>query len=285
MSTPETNTDEKRWSALQLALHEQQLERSFSMFRSGRFEPILIKGWAANRSYPDDVKRFPGDIDLCVEPERYQEALAWQDANAGSLPIDLHEGFRHFDTVSYTDLFSHSQLVKLNDTDIRILSDEDHLRVLAVHWLTDGGAYKEKLKDIHYAVENRRADFDWDRCLNAAGEKRRRWVICAILLANRYFGTDISDTPVENERLPEWVVRTVEKEWANDVRLKPLKLFMKDPRGLWRQIRKRIPPNALQATITLEGDFDKKPRIYYQTISIFARIIPSIKRSTAAPKK
>lgn len=280
------NTDEKRWQILQVALHEKQLEQAFALFREAGIEPIVIKGWAAVRFYPEGSKRFPGDIDLCIAPEQYAQAYELLDKKGGSLPVDLHEGFRRLDAVTYADLFANTQLIRLGDTNIRVLADEDHLRVQCTHWLLDGGAYREKLKDIHYAVENRRADFDWERCLNAAGEKRHRWTACAILLAHKYLGTNIDGTPLTNESdLPEWLIKTVEREWADPVRLQPLKLFLKDRKGLWHQLKKRFPPNALQATIEMEGYLDVTPRIYYQLMNTVARIAPSIKRLRAASKK
>jgi hypothetical protein len=273
------NTDEIRWRVLQTALHEKQLEQAFALFRGAGIEPVLIKGWAALRFYPDEDKRYPGDLDLCVAPEDHSAAYEILKNDQSWLPVDLHKGLRHLDTVPFHELISHSKLVKLGETDIRVLRDEDHLRVLCVHWLNDGGAYREKLKDIHYAVENRERNFDWDRCLNAAGARRRRWVICAILLAHKYFGTKIDDTPAGGEKdLPLWLVGAVEKEWRDPVRLKPLELFLRDPQGFWQQLRKRMPPNALQATIEMEGDFDRLPRIYYQAIDTLARIIPSFRR-------
>lgn len=273
------NTDDTRWRLLQTALHEKQLEQAFALFRAAGIEPVLIKGWAALRFYPGEDKRYPGDIDLCVAPEDYPGAVEILKNDQGFLPVDLHKGLRHLDILPFRDLISHSKMIKLGETNIRILRDEDHLRVLCVHWLNDGGAYRNKLKDIHYAVENRAPDFDWDRCLNTAGARRRRWVICAILLAHKYFATKIDDTPIGAEKeLPLWLVKAVEKEWRSPVRLKPLELFLRDPKGLWQQLRKRMPPNALQATIEMEGEFDRMPRIYYQILDTLFRIAPSLKR-------
>jgi hypothetical protein len=279
-------TDEQRWKILQTALHEKQLEQAFALFRGADVEPVLIKGWAALRFYPADDKRYPGDIDLCVEPEKYSGAMELLKNEGGALPIDLHKGLRHLDTLPFSNLFSNSKLLKLGETGIRVLRDEDHLRILCVHWLNDGGAYKEKLKDIHYAVENRDADFDWDRCLNANGKKRRRWIACAILLANKYFGTSIEDTPLASEKeLPNWLVKAVEKEWANPVRLASMDTFLHDRKGFWQQLKKRFPPNAAQATIEMEGDFDRLPRIFYQIADMFSRVLPSIKRFRAVSAK
>ena len=74
------------------------------------------------------------------------------------------------DTVPWDNLFASSIVVDLDGSKIRVLSSEDSLRLLCVHWLIDGGGYKDKLWDIYYAVENRSADFDWDRCLNIVSE-------------------------------------------------------------------------------------------------------------------
>ncbi len=182
-------TDDKRWQVLQTALHEKQLEQAFELFRGAGLEPILIKGWAAVRHYPDSEKRVPGDIDLCVDPARFEEAFEILKNDRSALPVDLHKGLRHLDTLPYAELEARSKLVRLGASDIRVLSDEDHLRVLCVHWLNDGGAYRQKLKDIHFAVENRAEDFAWGRCLNVVSERRRRWIACAILLSHKYLGT------------------------------------------------------------------------------------------------
>jgi hypothetical protein len=184
------------------------------------------------------------------------------------------------DTVDYRQLFDRSKLIDLNGIPIRVLSEEDHLRVLCVHWLTDGGAYKDKLKDIHYAVERRGPDFDWHWSLNAAGETRKRWVSATILLSRTVYETRIEDTPLSSEEqvLPKWFIKAVKKEWSSDVRLQPIHRHLSNPQSLLKQIRKRIPPNPIQATIEMEGDFDNKPRVFYQIGNTLRRIPPMLSR-------
>ena len=275
--------DETRWLAIQTALHKEQLERVFRLLRGGGIEPLLIKGWAAVRHYPEGEGRIPGDVDICIPPGQLEKAVELIKTLEISIPVDLHLGLRHLDTLPLEKLLERSELIRVGETDIRILCDEDHLRVMAVHWLNDGGAYREKLKDIHFAVEDRAEDFDWDKCLNAVDGRRRRWIVCAILLSHKYFGTNIENTPIAEEKeLPRWLIASVEKEWANPVRLQPVTSIFSSlftgPKQLWQQFRKRVPPNPLQATIELGGDVDRYPRAMYQTADIFYRIFATRKR-------
>jgi hypothetical protein len=65
---------------------------------------------------------------------------------------------------------------------------------------------------------------------------------------------------------------------VSEVKLQPIHRFLNDPRGFFAQVRKRFPPNPIQATVELEGDFEKYPRAFYQVANIFKRTAPSISR-------
>lgn len=255
---------------------EHKLEKIWTDFAANGFEPILIKGWAAAQLYAEKHERGFSDVDLAFAPGDFARAREFASKQTFPLLVDLHRGLRHLDTVPFEVLFARSRLVKLSQTKIRLLAPEDHLRVLAVHWLNDGGAPRQRLWDIYYAVDSREEDFSWERCLGGISVKRRRWIVCAIGLAHRYLDLPIDDLPFKAElnNLPPWLIKTVEREWASGVRLMALEYCRHDRRELWRQIKKRIPPNALQATIETEGDFDSLPRIYYQTLDVFKRLAP-----------
>jgi hypothetical protein len=73
-------------------------------------------------------------------------------------------------------------------------------------------------------------------------------------------------------------MNAVEKAWASDVRLIPLQFCVGDRRKLLQQIRKRLPPNPVQATIDVEGEFDNGSRIPYQFRDFFLRASPWLRR-------
>lgn len=265
---------------LNLKVQELRLEKVWQQFTEDGFHPILIKGWATALNYPNPADRLYVDVDLVFDDEEFVRAQDYINQKTLVLAIDLHKGARHLDSLTFAELYQNSVLKPCGNTQIRVPSDEDHLRILCVHWLNDGGAYKDKLWDIYHAVNNRREDFDWDKCLNVVVEKRRKWIICAIALAHKYLELPVENLPFKKEinNIPKWVIKTVEKEWATDVRLMPLHYYLRDKKQLWKQIKKRIPPNPIQATIEVGGAFDNTPRIFYQLADIFKRLLPSWKR-------
>lgn len=272
---------QKHLLLLKYKVQEQRLEKLWLQFVDAGFNPILIKGWAAALKYPNPSERLYVDVDLVFSTEEIERAENFISQNHFDLAVDLHKGARHLDSLDFSILYENSVFQKCGQANIRILSEEDHLRVLCVHWLNDGGANKERLWDIYYAIENKRQDFNWDKCLGVVNQKRRFWIICAIGLAHKYLGLKIEEFPFKEEikKIPYWVYRTVEKEWSSEVKLIPIYNVYRDKSKLWKQIKKRFNPNPIQATIDVRGAFNTTPRIFYQVADFFVRIGMSWKRS------
>jgi hypothetical protein len=276
-----TIDDEYRWNLLRLRCYELQIVKAFEVFRARGIEPILFKGWAASRYYPAGRHRAFADIDLAVSRDDYAKGYELtHTAPLNTINIDIHRELRHLDVVLWKDLFDRSETVPIDDTFIRILSPEDHLRVLCSHWLTDGGQYRERLWDIYYAIENGPECIDWDLCLGSVPAVRRNWVLMTIAITRKYLNLDVSNLPIAHELpdIPKWIDRCLEKEWSSDVRLRSLHTCLNDRKLLVKQIKKRVPPNPIQATIESEEFFDEGSRLPMQLKSVMLRISPSISR-------
>ncbi len=274
---------------LTLKVQEHRLEKVWLQFAENDFKPLLIKGWATGYFYPNPAERLYSDFDLVFDPNDYKRAEDFLAKTQTDFTVDLHNGARHLDSLSFAELYERSVLKKCGNIEIIVPCDEDLLRIICVHWLTDGAAYEEKLWDIYHAVNNRRADFNWSKCLDAVNEKRRGWVLCAIGLAHKYLDLPIESLPAEyhNQMLdiPKWVIKTVEKEWKSDVRILPIHRYLRNRKELWKQIKKRIPPNPIQATIEVNGTIDNTPRFFYQIANVVKRFFPSWQRVTQTLKR
>ena len=61
---------------------------AFRYLRSYDIDPILIKGWAAARTYPFENPRYYVDIDLAVSRENFDRAkTALATAEGGSIGL------------------------------------------------------------------------------------------------------------------------------------------------------------------------------------------------------
>jgi hypothetical protein len=274
-------TDEDRWYLLNSKMFESKIAAAFVLFREHGLDPVLIKGWAAAQYYPDDKPRPYVDIDLAVAAADFDKAAEVLRTPTGSkFGVDLHRELRHLDPLSWEELIRNSNLIDVDGVPIRVLSCEDHLRVLCVHWLTDGGESKERLWDIYYAVQNRPEGFDWGKCLDVVTQNRRRWVVCTIGLAHRYLDLKLDGIPFADEArtIPEWLTGALEQQWRSGVRIRGLETCLKDPKAFFQQLRKRFPPSPITATVEMNGSFDGRTRIFYQIGDIFHRSLPSLRR-------
>lgn len=262
-------------------MQESRIAQAFSMFRNAGIEPVLIKGRAAGRYYPDDVLRESIDIDLAVSRADFEKSrkLIRKPAFDG-LAVDLHRELRHLDTVPWKQLFARSRLITGSAGSVRVLAPEDHLRVLCVHWLTDGGLNRDRLWDIFYAVDRRDKDFDWDKLLMPVDERRRRWIVCTIGLAHKYLGLDLARTPIEREaeELPDWLTAAIEQGWAAGRTEQALEIVLHDRRRLLRQLLLRFDQNPVWATIQMNGSFDARTRFFYKAGLFVYRIPDSVRR-------
>jgi hypothetical protein len=265
--------------AIHAAEHEHQVAEVFRVLRSAGVEPILLKGWAIGRLYPEAGLRPTGDIDLCVAPAQHATAQAVLNSpEYRRFWVDLeHDEISKLGCRSFDELYDCSELVKLEGTLVRVLGAEDHLRVLCLHLLKHGAWRPLWLCDVAAALESRPATFNWERCLGR-NELWASWVLSTIRLANRLLGAQIQDLPMREtgNSLPGWMVACILKQW-NAPYPPTLPLFSVQIKKSWRNptenlraLRKRW-PNAIQATVDANGAFDERARLPFQLENCLVR--------------
>ena len=276
-----------RLHALQSAIHERDIGSALTLLRSADIEPILVKGWAVARLYPDAGLRPYGDLDLCVATNQYHAAgTALKKDVDKPYQVDLHRGFKTLDHESWDELSARSQLVKLGDVQVRVLCAEDHLRVLCFHFLREGAWRPLWLCDIAVALETRPPDFDWNLF---AGRKdhRRKWFACAIALADRLLGASMDGVPetLRARQLPSWFLPGVLKEWElrsmSHRHTTPMNSAWRAPAHTLKLESLRAHwPNAIEATIGVNGPFNEMPRLPFQLGNCAVRTIEFLRRTT-----
>jgi Uncharacterised nucleotidyltransferase len=276
-------------SSIHAAKQEREVVEVFKVLRSAGIEPILIKGWAIARAYPETGLRPAGDIDLCFPPAQYAKARSVLNTpEYQQYWIDLeHDEVDKLDERSFQELYRCSELVKLENTEVRVLGAEDHLRILCFHLLKHGAWRPLWLCDVSAALESRPPRFDWDRCLGR-NNRRANWVLCALGLAHQLLGARLGDAPVKSgaSSLPGWLIPSVLKQWnAPYPPNLPLigvqiRKHVREPIKLLKEIRKRW-PNPIQATVDANREFDGVPRLPFQIgycIVRAARLLPELVR-------
>ncbi len=269
-----------RLQTLRAAVREGELESLFALLGSAGVDAVLVKGWAAGRAYPEQGLRPAGDIDICVMPSQYlkaKEVLASPEGRG--FWVDLHEGFGKLSERRAEDLYERSRVFYLADSRVRVLGDEDHLRLLCFHMLRHGAWRPLWLCDVAATVESRGEKFDWGRVLSGS-RNRVNWVLSALGLAQGLLGANVEGTPAEgaSARAPRWLVASVLERWARPFATEqgtlrhnaPMRAYLRRPRGLLKDLRRRW-PGPVEATIASGGKFDALPRWPFQLAHSFAR--------------
>ena len=271
--------------SLQAAEHEAKIPQIVELLRSAGVEPIVMKGWAIARRYPDAALRPYGDCDVYVAPEQVERAGRVLASPAGrEFWVDLHGKIDGLEDLDAPAIRSRSWLLPLGSTDVRVLADEEHLRLLCMHLLKHGAWRPLWLCDVALMLESLSSEFDWSRCL---GPDRRRAgaIACVLGLAHRLLGASLERVPacVREKQVPRWLVAAVVAGWehprGNDHVLPPLCWTPAAPRVLLAAMRRRWPPNPIEATTALNGSFNDWPRLPFQLAYMVRRVFVKLMRN------
>jgi hypothetical protein len=272
--------DAYRLHSLHSAMHQSEICRVILLLRASDIEPVLVKGWAVARFYPEMGLRPYGDIDLCFRREQFRAAEQLLERPPGKkLTVDLHDGFAKLDDANPDDLLARSILITIGDLEVRTLGLEDQLRILCTHLLRHSVWRPLWLCDIAAALESLPANFDWE-CFLGRDPVQADWLACAIGLAHQLLGVDVAQMPVAARAtsLPSWLVPHVLKNWSRPfpelypplAYTRPLATYLRDPRGLIRTLRMRW-PDPIEATVRLHGPLDESARLPYQLRNLLSR--------------
>jgi hypothetical protein len=270
-----------RLHLLRATVHERDLRRALGILHAVGIEPLLVKGWAVARWYPEPGLRPYGDVDLCVRPQELQAAQA---ALADECTVDLHCGLPPLDDRPLQDVWRRSVPLTGDGFVVATPGREDHLRYLCLHALSHGICRPLWLADLGAAVETAEA-LDWDRVLSG-DERRTEWVICALGLASRLLGARLMGAParVAEARLPRWLIPSVLEGWGRPTTAPgnrtPMAYYLRRPAGALAALRTRW-PSAVEASIGRGAAFDERPRLPIQLAECVSRTLGFARRAPA----
>jgi len=291
----ESTTDRVRADLFALAKRRAVLAQVAEHCAQDGLKPLLFKGWAVAQYYGRPERRAMGDIDLCAPNGEFASLLATLrrlapatgpglDISAAhpatfhiragaphlSATIDLHRDLAKY-CLDLDDVFSHAEEIQLGGgATLLVPCAEHHLKIVALHFLLDGGVRLRPLEDVAAIITARGATLDWDLMLGKDPQVRG-WVAAALRLAERMVEPRLSDVlpiAVRDIALPDWLVKTAEAECAKPalahlVRPNFSDTLRRRPHQLPREIAARW-PNPIKASIELERDFDAAPRFPIQ---------------------
>ena len=253
--------------------HERRLARALRLFESAGLQPILGKGWAVSRLYPQAGLRPYGDLDFHAHPEEYDAArLLLPACEQGGLLVDLHRGVPGVGR-AWEDVLARSVEVELGATLVRVLGPEDHLALLCAHLLSHGAWRPLWLCDVAMFIEALPSDFDWDYLLSLPSREAEQ-VRLVVLLAHRLLGARVDTTPWGPQgRVPGWLPTATLRAWERGGHYSlttRIALTELAPGAFLEAVRVRW-PNPIEATVRWRAPFNGAPRLPFQIVDATVR--------------
>ncbi|MDQ3698123.1 MAG: nucleotidyltransferase family protein [Gemmatimonadota bacterium] len=265
-----------RIHSLHAQVHAHHLGVAVRSLRSCGVEPILAKGWSIASRYPEPGLRPYGDIDMCVRPDQHAAALTalgdtpTEPKNHPVLTtfgVDLHASFLDLSDRPFEELHLRARILSVGDTSVRVLSLEDHLRLICLHFLRHGAWRPLWLCDIGLFLESLPQGFDWDLCLRGRARHVEQ-IACALGLAGAVLGAVLPDSPVSRRAisLPRWLRSAMLEQWSKRYERytgAPFARYLATRRGIIPALRRRW-PNPIEATVSVDGPFNEAARLPFQ---------------------
>jgi hypothetical protein len=291
---------EYRFQTLQAALHARRIEEIVGRLRRAGVEPLLFKGWAVARLYPEPGLRPFCDIDCLVPPDCFAAArTALLDTGGNAAPVnpeahseplvcgpdahlvDLHYRLPDLEGRPLQELYDRSQLALLGTTTIRVLGPEDQLRLSALHFLRHSGWRPLWLCDLALLLERIGTDFDWDHCLRGS-RRQRDWLVCALHLSHQLLGACLDRLPTAQRacRPASWLLRTVLQHWGSafwGAHSRPMASYLLAPAGLRQALRYRW-ADPIAVTLRWRLPMNGMPRLPWQIGDYLARAASMVVR-------
>jgi hypothetical protein len=256
-----------RLETLRARVRLRLVRRAVIRLREAGVEPIVGKGWAVARQYPALALRPFGDVDVYLT-RRDAGRLRAFTAAPDLVGTDVHGGLSLLADRGEAEVVRRTRTAPLGRESIRVFAPEDHLRLLALHFLAHGAWRPLWLCDVALALERRPADFDWPWFL--AGHARRTEAACLVLAAAReLLGASFEGVPDSAvSSLPGWLLPSILRQWGRrdfvpQGRRRAFSERERTAAGTLRALRERW-PDPVEATFGVGGSFRLGPRWIYQ---------------------
>ena len=162
----------------------------------------------------------------------------------------------------FVEVFRRSEQVPARETLVRLPGSEDHLRLLCLDFVRQGGRQPMRLCDVGAVLESLPRGFDWDYFWGGK-PRRTSWLRAVLGLTHGLLGANMPEGAADE--CPGWLKTAVLQTWGDreiDTKcsrdLQPLSNFLLRPRGLWRAVCRRL-PNVVEASFRLKRPAEESP--------------------------